>query len=684
MSSFENNNSYNPKSNALKNILKNPKEEKKTFGKEEFLARRRYFLEKLESEGGVPKPKPFISNSSSKKKSSNEKIKTSINKNINSSNNNSKNVTTNNIKNSTTTNNIKNSTTNNKIASNSNEKVTLPTNEWSIINPKSESLKKILSLAEKKDANTVGKNVFNARQKFFADSQLSSVDQLMPRPSTPPGFCYFERCPSPSMEPVRRNSYGLYSSTSPALSSSSVLSSSPSLSSKSPSLSSSTYSLPWEYGNNKKKDNTQPKPQKSSTKVIESLESRPLISKEVIKLPDPIIFKKEIISIEQPMTIQTEIVKELKPMIPKLFIALPEPVHFTIQSLPVNELITFNTIRVEKIEPQLPKHIFIEEKLPEPVKFEKESLPLDEPIEVITEFIKMPEVCIPKIIMFLPEPVTFKKELLPQDKMLEVKIETIKVGEKQLPKLVTFLPEPIKTTKELLPQDKPLEIKTELVISEDKQFPKIAKIEEEIYKNENELKTNLIKTTDISSLALESNIEEKKEIKKFNDGLLNNYYPTETQPLIDFDNEIAETKIELNEEQPLLNYNNEEVINVSNESKPLLSEYEEKPLIDFDTEDFNNNITENTLISFDESPVNDNETLNKKSSISSISELLNNNGTLSLDEPLPRKSIPTYGDENVVDDLIEFSESEMSDKVKNWYNVVQTAITKEENIKENN
>jgi len=301
MSSYEKSgSSYNPQSNALKNILKNPKEEKRTFGKEEFLARRRYFLEKLENEGGVPKPKPFISNST-KKKISNDKIKTSFNKTVNTSDGTKSTTTiknkitkTNDIKNTSSNNEIKSTSSNNEIKSTSsnneikstssnNENVNLHKNEWTLANAKSESLKKILTLAEKKDTHTVGKNVFNARQKFFADSQLSSVEQLMPRPSTPPGYCYFERCPSPSYEPVRRNSYGLYSSTSPALSSSAISSSSPVLSSAlpsgSPSLSSSsTYSLPWEHGNNKKKDIIQPKPQKS-TNIIESLENTPLISK---------------------------------------------------------------------------------------------------------------------------------------------------------------------------------------------------------------------------------------------------------------------------------------------------------------------------------------------------------------------------------------------------------------------
>jgi len=85
MSSEKYDSSFNPKSNAFKNILNEPKEEKRSFGKEEFLARRRFFLEKLENEGGIPKPKPFVNKSPAvNKKTSFEKLNISISKRINS------------------------------------------------------------------------------------------------------------------------------------------------------------------------------------------------------------------------------------------------------------------------------------------------------------------------------------------------------------------------------------------------------------------------------------------------------------------------------------------------------------------------------------------------------------------------------------------------------------------------
>jgi len=129
MSSEQSNSSFKPKSNAFKNILKEPKEEKRSFGKEEFLARRRFFLEKLENEGGIPKPKPFVNKSPAiNKKASFEKFSTSFNKNINP---------TSNIK---TTPSIKTSSSNTtKIIEK--ESAKLPAHEWSISSAKSESLR---------------------------------------------------------------------------------------------------------------------------------------------------------------------------------------------------------------------------------------------------------------------------------------------------------------------------------------------------------------------------------------------------------------------------------------------------------------------------------------------------------------------------------------------------------------
>jgi len=676
--------SFNPRSNALKNILNNPKEEKKSFGKEEFLARRRYFLEKLENEGGIPKPKSLIDNSSTKRKPSNEKIKTttfSYKKNI---------TTT-----PTTTTSIKNessksmtSTSNTNVKTNKIEKITLPAHEWTIASAKSESLKKIIDMAEKKDTNTVGKSVFNARQKFFADSQLNNVDQLMPRPSTPPGYVYFERCPSPSYEPLnyRRNSYGLYSSNttlSPSLKPSTPsysLSSSPTPSAPSPVT---TYSLPWEHGN--KKDLSYSKQNSSSNHQhhgIEVLENKSLVSEEIIiPLPEPVSFKKEkLIMEDEPLSIKIEKIEAEKPMLPKIFESLPEPIQKNSMILPEDKPLTVNIIKVESIKPQLPKHFVavIEEKLPEPIKFKKEKLIVDEPIELITVMVPLSEKHLPKIIYLMPKPITFTKELLPNDKLLEFKIETINYPIKQIPKIITILPEPVKISSQPLPQDKPIEIITEKVTLDEKKIPKIINIPSSDIKHENHffernnLKSNLNKTMDISSLSLESNIEEKKEIKKNNDGLLNTYYSSESQPLIDFENDITDLP---NENQPLLSFN-------------------DKPLIDIDimnneelTENHMNTITEETLISLDENLLIETKEnfVKKTNSVSSISELLNSNGKLSLDEPLPRKSIPISPDSYNAeknendgdDDLIEFSGSEMSDKVKNWYNVVDDAISKE-------
>jgi hypothetical protein len=677
MSSEKSDSSFFPKSNAFKSILNKPKEEKKSFGKEEFLARRKFFLQKLESEGGIPKPKSLINNSSTKKKTSNEKIKTTYNKPISSSTSN-------------VTNNIK-STKSNEVEKK--EKIVLPDHEWSVSSAKSESLKKIIDLAGKKETNTVGKNIFDARQKFFADSQLSSVDQLMPRPATPPGYCYFERCPSPSIEP-RRNSYSLYTSSSPSLSSSTILSSSP----KpviAPSPKPATYSLPWEHGNDRKKDVVQPKP-KSPVNVIESLEKLPLVSEETIKL-DPISFTKETLPMDEPSTIKIEKVEIIKPMVGKIIEFLPEPIQFTTETLSFDEPLTVKTINVEEIKPYLPKRVTIQEKLPEPIKFTKEQLPMDEPINLNTTKIEIPKMNIPKLIHILPEPVSFEKEVLPQDKLNDVIIEKVVSSNAETPKIINIMPEPVKVSNVLLPNDEPLKIENINVSAEEKKIPEKIYISDKYDEVNTELKSDIAKTMDISSLTLESNIEEKKENRKSSDSLLNNYYTNETQPLIDINSESSENKSDnidenqpllehqqsLHEKQPLIDFNDEIIDDIQ---KPLIDFDNEliidnKPLIDFNTESINNNITGNTLISFDDE--HDIEVKNKKSSIGSISELLNN-GTLSIDEPLPRKSIPTYQNEdNTVNDLIDFSDSDnLSDKVKNWYNIIDNALTNEENKNE--
>jgi len=402
MSSEKYDSSFNPKSNAFKNILNEPKEEKRSFGKEEFLARRRFFLEKLENEGGIPKPKPFVNKSPAvNKKTSFEKLNISISKRINSASS-------------------INSTPSNLTKNIEKKNAKLPDHEWSISSAKSESLRRIIDLANKGETNTVGKSVFSARQKFFADSQLSNVDQLMPRPSTPPGYCYIDRCPSPSFEASnRRHSYSMYSSQS--LSSSPIIAPSPKQ-----AVSATTFALPWEQGN-KKREIVQPKPQ-TQVNVITFLEKHSLVSENSIELPKPVTFKKETLSIDESLTIQTEKIELLSPMIAKILVTLPKPIQFNTETLPDDKLITIDIINIENIEPQLPKHFFA---LPEHVKFEKIFLSNDEPLEIINEFISMPIKNIIKFIQILPEPVNITMELLPQDELFDIITETVIADEKK-------------------------------------------------------------------------------------------------------------------------------------------------------------------------------------------------------------------------------------------------------------
>jgi len=561
MSSEKSESSFLPKSNTFKNILNKPKEEPKSFGKEEFLARRKFFLQKLESEGGIPKPKSLISNSATRNKNSKERTKTTFIKPI---------YTTSNV------------SSNLKRTDGEKEMFSLPDHEWSVSSAKSESLRKIIDMAGKQETNTVGKSVFSARQKFFADSQLSSVDQLMPRPSTPPGYSYIDRCPSPSLEP-RRHSYSLYTSSSPSFGSSSI-SSSNQTPIVAPSPKPASFSLPWEQSNNTKKDIIQPKPQQS-VNIIESLEKTPLVSEEIVKLPDPVNFTKETLSMDETASVKIEKMEMIKPMVAKIIESLPDPVIFT-----------------------------------------KEQLPNDEPNELTVYRVEIPEMYTPKTIYIMPEPVSATKEILPQDELLNIDIETIVCSKPQTPEIITIMPEPVVISSELLPQDQPLEIETININAEKMNIPEKIHISEKYNEIDNELKTNIVKTMDISSLTLESNIEEKKGKVKNND-----YYSSEVQPLID---------------------NNRDTYESENDSID-----ENQPLLD-----------------------NDNKNLTKKSSIGSISEVLNSNGTLSLDEPLPRKSIPEYQSDETINDLIDLSDSDnLSDEVKNWYSVVNNAITNNEN-----
>jgi len=482
-------------------------------------------------------------------------------------------------------------------------------------------IQKIIDLANKGETNTVGKSVFSARQKFFADSQLSNVDQLMPRPSTPPGYCYIDRCPSPSFETSnRRHSYSMCS-TSQSLSSSPIIAPSPKPAN--PSLS-TTFSLPWERSS-KKKELIQPKPQ-TQMNVIKFLEKHSLVSENVIELPEPVAFKKEVLSIDIPITIQIKNVETLNPMIAKILESLPEPIQINTETLPDDKLISFDIINNKIIKPQLPKKFFF---LPDPVKFEKVFLSYDESLETITEFISMPIKHIPRSIHILPEPVNVTREILPQDTLLDINKEFVVTNEKQISKICTILPEPVKVTNILLPQDEPFYVETVNIIPEEKHIPENIKLViDEVFNERSTLKSDLIKTTYISSLTLESNIEAKKETKKTNyNDLLNGFQSIETEPF----------NITMNEKQQLL---------------------------DYDTENINSNITENASIN----------------SNSSINEFLSNKGTLYLNDPLPRKSIPTYENNEEQFNLIDLSENDITDKVKNWYNVVDNAINEENSL----
>lgn len=172
------------KSTAYKTIFGSSKDTQKLgVGKEEFLARRRLFLEKAQNENNIknsarsttPKPRSF------KKPEQNLNSTKTYSKPTYSSN-----ATTSSTKASSTK----------KVYSTAYTKIpdNLPktTGLAGISSPKSNSLKSILTQMNRGN-QYVSTDEFRSRRKAFEDAQLNDITQLLPRPLTPSGYTYYGR-----------------------------------------------------------------------------------------------------------------------------------------------------------------------------------------------------------------------------------------------------------------------------------------------------------------------------------------------------------------------------------------------------------------------------------------------------------------------------------------------------------
>lgn len=241
------------KSNAYKNVFSHDR--KSGVGKEEFLARRKLFLEMAQNENqnknqtfSKPKPKPIPSykKNDNSKSTSNSKFST-------------------NYLSTTSTTKASTSTTKKSPLRSTDFKATTGLAGFS--NPKSNSLKSILSQVGRGN-QYVSTEEFHSRRKAFEDAQTNDITQLLPRPSTPSGYTYYGRS-SPLLTCERPWSPASERPWSPAYERNRVASPTPSFDSERSFNSVTKVRLPWERPSTKKSttgaNNTNTKTQLNST-----------------------------------------------------------------------------------------------------------------------------------------------------------------------------------------------------------------------------------------------------------------------------------------------------------------------------------------------------------------------------------------------------------------------------------
>jgi len=176
-------------SNAYKSIFNNKEKKDVGVGKDEFLARRRFFLEMAQNESKnakksytpshitnrytnnlKPEPKFRPIKSTSSAAFSKDPSSTASNKTY-----------------TTKTTNLRPTIT--KLTDNGPKTLT---GSAGFSAPKSNSLKNILSQVGRNN-QYVSNDEFRSRRKAFEDAQTNDITQLLPRPLTPSGYCYYGR-----------------------------------------------------------------------------------------------------------------------------------------------------------------------------------------------------------------------------------------------------------------------------------------------------------------------------------------------------------------------------------------------------------------------------------------------------------------------------------------------------------
>jgi hypothetical protein len=272
-------------SNSYKSIFNNKDKKSVGVGKDEFLARRRFFLEMAQNENNkndkkIPsshvtsrytsnlKPEPKfkpIKSTSSAAFSRDPSSKTS-------------NVT------STAKTSSSLRPTYTKLPENGPKTIT---GNAGFSSPKSNSLKNILSQVGRNN-QFVSNDEFRSRRKAFEDTQLNDITQLLPRPLTPSGYCYYGRSSpllgndrpwSPASERPWSPAYERHGSPTPSFDSER-------------SFGASEVRLPWERPNQNKKTNTRTQA-KEEKKVFTNpavpgspaLSATPITSDEPMAIP---------------------------------------------------------------------------------------------------------------------------------------------------------------------------------------------------------------------------------------------------------------------------------------------------------------------------------------------------------------------------------------------------------------
>jgi len=271
-------------SNSYKSIFANKDKKDVGVGKDEFLARRRFFLEMAQNESkNAKKNQSSVSSrytNGLKPESKFRPIKStssaSFSKNPSSSASN---------KTSTTKSETTLRPTYTKLPDNTQKTIT---GSAGFSSPKSNSLKNILSQVGRNN-QFVSNDEFRSRRKAFEDAQTNDITQLLPRPLTPSGYCYYGRSSpllgngrpwSPASERPWSPAYERHGSPTPSFDSEK-------------SFGASEVRLPWERPSQTKKTTTATTPAKEEKKVFTNpavpgspaLSATPITSDEPMAIP---------------------------------------------------------------------------------------------------------------------------------------------------------------------------------------------------------------------------------------------------------------------------------------------------------------------------------------------------------------------------------------------------------------